>query len=335
MIGLVLRRLVQLPLILLAIYSVTLTLAWAVPGSPLDKPDGQRPSPAVREAMQRQYNLDSFWRFYFSYLDSASGLRWCREGVNGVSKAASERAVQARVQPPLRPIFDLGPSLQYSDRRVNEIIAAALPVSMTLGAAAMLIATVLGVAAGVVAALRSGTWLDSATLALTLIGVSVPGFVTGTALVLLFGVWLAWFPVGGWGTPTQIILPAFTLSLPFAAYIARLTRMGMMEQLHADYARTARAKGLPEHTVVLRHALRNALLPVVSYIGPATAYAMTGSFVVERIFQVPGMGEHFVNAVLNKDLFLIIGTVLCFGTVLVIFNAAVDVAYRWIDPRIA
>ncbi|MEK6701679.1 MAG: ABC transporter permease [Planctomycetota bacterium] len=334
MIGLIVRRLVQLPVILLAIYTMTLALAWAVPGSPLDRPEGRRPSAAVREAMQRQYNLDSFARFYVSYLDSASGVRWCRESYTGAAFAAAKRATQAGLPPPTRPFFDLGPSLQYSDRRVNEIIGSALPVSMTLGAAAMLIATVLGVCAGVIAALRPRSALDSATLGLALVGVSVPSFVTGTALVLAFGVWLAWLPVGGWGTPMHLVLPAFTLSLPFAAYIARLTRMGMIEQLQSDYARTARAKGLPERTVVLRHALRNAILPVVSYVGPATAYAMTGSFVVERIFQVPGMGEHFVNAVLNKDLFLIIGTVLSFGAMLIVFNAAVDVAYRWIDPRI-
>ena len=204
---------------------------------------------------------------------------------------------------------------------------------MTLGASAMLIAIFIGVGAGVVGALRPGSWADTATLGLALVGVSLPGFITGTVLVTVFGVWLAWLPVGGWGTLAQLVLPAFTLSLPFAAYIARLTRLELIEQLRADYVRTARAKGLPESAVVLRHALRNALLPVVSYLGPATAYAMTGSFVVERVFRIPGLGEHFVNSVLNKDLFLIIGTVLVFSTMLVLFNLAVDVAYRWIDPR--
>jgi oligopeptide transport system permease protein len=205
---------------------------------------------------------------------------------------------------------------------------------MTLGATAVLIAVVVGVSAGVVGALRPGSWADTATLGVALVGVSLPGFITGTALVWVFGVWLRWLPVGGWGTLPQLVLPAFTLSLPFAAYIARLTRLEMIEQLRSDYVRTARAKGLPESAVVLRHALRNALLPVVSYLGPATAYAMTGSFVVERVFRVPGLGVHFVNSVLNKDLFLIIGTVLVYSTMLVVFNLAVDVAYRWIDPRI-
>ncbi len=321
MIGLILRRLATLPLVLFAIYSLTLALAWAVPGDPLDRPEGRRPPAAVQEAMRRQYNLESGWTFYWSYLESASGAKWVRERVTGDRPQVS------------RPIFDLGPSLQYEDRRVSEIIGDSLPVSMTLGASAMLIAVVIGVGAGVVGALRPGSWADTATLGLALIGVSLPGFITGTVLVTVFGVWLAWLPVGGWGTLAQLVLPAFTLSLPFAAYIARLTRLELIEQMRADYVRTARAKGLPESTVVLRHALRNALLPVVSYLGPATAYAMTGSFVVERVFRIPGLGEHFVNSVLNKDLFLIIGTVLVFSTMLVVFNLAVDVAYRWIDPR--
>jgi oligopeptide transport system permease protein len=318
MIGLILRRLLTLPLVLLAIYTLTLVLAWAVPGDPLDRPEGRRPPAAVQEAMRVQYNLDSFGTFYWSYLDSATGLRYLR----GAAPEGSSR------------VFDLGPSLQYEDRRVNEILADSLPVSMTLGVSAILIALVIGVTAGVVGALRPGSCADTATLALALVGVSLPGFIAGTILLTVFGVWLAWLPVGGWGTLAQLILPAITLSLPFAAYIARLTRLEMIEQMRSDYVRTARAKGVPERDVVLRHALRNAVLPVVSYLGPATAYAMTGSFVVERVFRIPGLGEHFVNSVLNKDLFLIIGTVLVFSTMLVVFNLVVDVLYRWIDPRI-
>ncbi|MGP1309960.1 MAG: ABC transporter permease, partial [Phycisphaerales bacterium] len=140
--------------------------------------------------------------------------------------------------------------------------------------------------------------------------------------------------VGGWGTPGDLLLPAFTLSLPFAAYIARLTRLGMIETLGADYIRTARAKGLSERSVVLKHALKNAFLPVLSYLGPAAAAAMTGSFVIEKVFNVPGIGQHFVNGVLNKDLFLIMGVVLVYATILILLNLAVDVLYRWIDPRI-
>jgi len=152
--------------------------------------------------------------------------------------------------------------------------------------------------------------------------------------VLVFPVWLGWGSVATWGGVKNMILPALTLSLPFAAYIARLTRMGMIEQLSADYIRTARAKGASERSVLLKHALKNAFLPVLSFLGPASALAMTGSFVVERVFTVPGMGQHFVNAVQNKDLFLIIGVVLVYAMILIVFNLAVDVLYGWVDPRI-
>jgi oligopeptide transport system permease protein len=152
--------------------------------------------------------------------------------------------------------------------------------------------------------------------------------------LVIFSVWLKWLPVAGWGGIDHLLLPAVTLSLPFAAYIARLTRFGMIEQMQADYVRTARAKGLPERVVVLKHALKNAFLPVLSYLGPACAAAMTGSFVVERVFAVPGVGQHFVDAVLSKDLTLIMGVVLAYSTLLILFNLIVDVLYAWVDPRI-
>jgi oligopeptide transport system permease protein len=330
--ALILRRLLQLPLIVLVIYTITLALAWAVPGNPLDH-EGRRPPPEIQKAMQAQYKLDSFWGFYLSYLDSASGVRWARESLDGSARRARVAAEQAGVAAPERRVFDLGPSLQYRDRRVNEIIATSLPVSVTLGGVAILIALVVGLTAGVVGAVKPGSIADYATLGLALIGISLPSFVIGTALLLVFGVWLAIFPVAKWG-PMSAVLPAVTLSLPFAAYIARLTRMGMIEVMGADFIRTARAKGLAESRVLLKHALKNAFLPVLSYLGPATALAMTGSFVVERVFTVPGLGQHFVNAVQNKDLFLIIGVVLIFSTMLVVFNLLVDVLYRWVDPRI-
>ena len=185
-----------------------------------------------------------------------------------------------------------------------------------------------------IGSIRPNSFWDLSTLSIALVGISLPNFVIGTLLLLVFGVWLAIFPVGGTGTLRAMVLPAFTLSLPFAAYIARLTRMGMIDQLGADYIRTARAKGLAERRVLLKHALKNAFLPVLSYLGPATALAMTGSFVVERVFDVHGLGEHFVNAVQNKDLFLIMGVVMVFSTMLILFNLAVDVLYRWVDPRI-
>lgn len=322
----ILRRVLQLPLILAAVYTITLTLAWAVPGNPVQQQE-RRVDPEIEAAMKRRYNLDSFWTFYWTYLESATGVRWARDRLAGPGPAVDTADFA-------RPVFDLGPSLRYRDQTVNGIIGQALPVSITLGATAILIATIVGVAAGVVGAARPGSAADHLTLAISLIGISLPSFVTGTVLLLLFGVWLGWFPVGEWGTLRSLVLPALTLSLPFMAYIARLTRMGMIEQLSADYIRTARAKGVPESRVLLVHALKNACLPVVSYLGPATAYAMTGSFVVERVFSVPGLGQHFVDAVQNKDLFLIIGVVLVYASMLVFFNLAVDLLYRWIDPRI-
>ncbi len=334
MLALILRRLIQMPIIIGVIYTLTLVLAWAVPGNPLENPEGRRPPEAVMAAMKAQYNLDSFPKFYFSYLDSATGIKWTRETLNGEAARQSDAAKEAGLPPRPRPVFDLGPSLKHRDQRVMDILAGALPVSVTLGFAAIIIAVTIGVMAGVVGAMKPNSIADITTLIVALVGISLPSFVIGTAMLLVFGVWLKLLPVGGWGTLGQMVLPAVTLSLPFAAYIARLTRMGMIEQLGSDYVRTARAKGVSERAVLLKHALKNAFLPVLSYLGPALALAMTGSFVVERVFNVPGLGQHFVNAVQNKDLFLIIGVVLVFSTMLVLMNLAVDVLYRWVDPRI-
>ncbi|MFN7021819.1 MAG: ABC transporter permease [Phycisphaerales bacterium] len=334
MLTIIARRLAQLPIILAVIYSLTLLLAWKIPGNPLENPEGRKPPPAVVEAMKRQYNLDSFPSFYLSYLNNATGLKWLGDRLSGRAAESRRLAEAAGQAPPTRYIFDLGPSLKNPDWRVNQIIADSLPVSMTLGLAAILIALVVGLGAGVVGAIRPNSFADLATLVVALVGISLPSFVIGTALVLIFPVWLGVGSIGGWGRLGNLVLPAITLSLPFAAYIARLTRMGMVEHLKADFIRTARAKGLPESKILLKHALKNAFLPVLSYLGPALALAMTGSFVVERVFFVPGMGQHFVNAVLNKDLFLIMGVVLIFATMLILFNLAVDVLYRWVDPRI-
>lgn len=304
MIRLVFRRAAQAPIVLLAVYTITFLLAWALPGSAVLNDEGKRPPPEVIAAMEARYNLHDPWIFYWEYL----------------------RGVVTRL--------DFGPSLRYTDWTVNDILAGSLPVSVVLGLTAITIALVLGVAAGVLGAWRPGSALDWAATALALIGISVPSFVIGTALLLVFPVTLGVGRVGAWGDPRDILLPALTLSLPFAAYIARLTRMGMIDALASDYVRTARAKGLPERTVVLKHALKNAFLPVLSYLGPASAAAMTGSFVVEKVFNIPGLGQHFVSAVLNKDLFLIMGVVLVYASMLIVFNLAVDVLYRWVDPRI-
>lgn len=334
MIGLIARRLAQLPLVLAVIYTLTLVLAWGIPGNPLTRPEGRRPPPEVEAAMTARYRLDSFAGFYTSYLARATGLAYASDSIGGQLALERERAAARGLAPPVRRVFDLGPSLQYRDRTVNEIIGASLPVSVLLGTGAMVFALIVGVGAGVAGSLRPNSPLDAATLALSLVGISLPTFVIGAALVMIFSLWAGWFPVGEWGRPRDLVLPTVTLGLPFAAYIARLTRMGMIEQLASDHVRTARAKGAPEWRVVLVHALKNAFLPVLSYLGPATAFAMTGSFVVERVFSIPGMGQHFVAAVQNKDLFLLIGVVLVYSTLLILLNLAVDVLYRWADPRV-
>ncbi len=318
---LLVSRLLQTPFIVLAVYTVTFLLAWCLPGPAVMNTEGRRPPPAVEAALLRQYDLDNPWVFYWQRLSDASGVSWARARLSGRDTPG--------------PVFDFGPSLRYEDWTVSQIIADTLPVSVALGLCAIAIALVVGVGAGVVGAVRPRSLLDGASLALALIGVSVPSFVVGAALLIVFPVWLGVGRVGGWGSPADFILPAVTLSLPFAAYIARLTRLGMLEALASDYVRTARAKGLPERSVVFKHALKNAFLPVLSYLGPATAYAMTGSFVVELVFNVPGLGQHFVAGVLNKDLFLIMGVTLVYSTMLVLFNLAVDVLYAWVAPRIA
>ena len=312
--GLILRRLAQLPLIILVVYTVTFALVWVIPGDPVDAPEGRRPPQAVIDAMRAQYDLDDPVTFYFSYLGKATGISWL---------------LGDAPEP-----FDLGPSLKNPGWTVNGILAAGLPVSIALGLAAIIIALVLGLSAGVLGGLRPNTWIDAGTQALAVIGISLPSFVIGSLLLAIFAVRLGWLPIGGWGNFSHLVLPAVALSLPFAAYIARLTRFGMIDEMRKDYVRTARAKGLPEKQVALGHALRNAFLPVLSYLGPATAIAMTGSFVVEKVFAVPGIGRHFVDAVLAKDITLIMGVVLVYSTMLVLFNLAVDALYSWIDPRI-
>lgn len=306
-------RLLQLPFILLAVYTVTFLLAWHIPGNPLDK-DGRRPPQEVVEAMQAQYNLDDPFAFYGEYLWNASGFAWLSGERDG-------------------PVFDLGPSLRHENWTVNDILIAQLPVSMTVGLCAILLALCIGLTAGVLSATRPKSWLDATSFLVAIIGISLPSFVIGVVLLIVFAVWLQWFPISGWGTWRHLVLPSVALSLPFAAYISQLTRAGMIEQLQSDHIRTARAKGLPEGVVVLKHAMKNAMLPVVSYLGPATAAAMTGSFVIEKVFAIPGIGTHFVDAVLGKDITVLMGIVLVYSTMLVLFNLCVDVVYRWLDPR--
>ena len=228
---------------------------------------------------------------------------------------------------------DFGTSIRHGEPAFG-LVLERMPATLELAGAALLIALVLSIPAGIVSAVRRNTMVDYVSTVLALLGQSMPTFWLGIMLILFFSVSLNLLPSSGRGTLQHLILPALTLGLFTMARITRLTRSGMLEVLNQDYIRTARAKGVGEMRIYLKHALKNAFLPVLSYLGPATALAMTGSFVVERVFTVPGMGQHFIDGVQNKDLFLIMGVVLVFATMLILFNLAVDVLYRWVDPRI-
>ncbi|WP_437516318.1 ABC transporter permease [Sorangium sp. So ce1099] len=229
---------------------------------------------------------------------------------------------------------DLGPTFKYPNRTVNEIIALSLPVSMQLGFWAMLFALAMGIPLGVIGAIRQNTWKDTAAMAVSMVGLSVPRYVLAPLLMLVFSLKLYWFPVARWETWRHMVLPVICAGLPVAAYIARLTRGGMLEVIRSDFIRTARAKGLSERKVVLKHALRGGLLPVVSFLGPGFSGLLVGSLVVEKIFNIPGMGRYFVEAATNRDYNLVMGVMLVYGFLLMLFNAIVDVAYAFIDPRV-
>jgi len=231
---------------------------------------------------------------------------------------------------------DFGPSFQYKDYSVTELIAAGFPVSLRLGGSAMLLALLVGVSAGTIAALRQNSRTDHAVMAVSMTGISIPNFVMAPLLILFFAVYLGWLPAGGIGDGgfRHMILPVISLALPQIAYIARLTRGSMIEVLRSNFVRTARAQGLPERAVILRHALKPALLPVISYLGPATAAVITGSVVIEQIFGVPGLGRYFVQGALNRDYTLVMGVVVFYGALIILFNLVVDLVYAWLDPKV-
>lgn len=231
---------------------------------------------------------------------------------------------------------DFGPSFQYKDYSVTELIAAGFPVSLRLGGAAILLALLVGVAAGTLAALRQNSRSDHTVMAVSMTGISIPNFVMAPLLILLFAVHLRWLPAGGLGDGSWrfMVLPVISLALPQIAYVARLTRGSMIEVLRSNFIRAARAQGLPERTVVLRHAIKPALLPVVSYLGPATAAVITGSVVIEQIFGVPGLGRYFVQGALNRDYTLVMGVVVFYGALIILCNLLVDLIYAWLDPKV-
>jgi oligopeptide transport system permease protein len=226
---------------------------------------------------------------------------------------------------------DFGP---YRDFTVTELIWSGFPVSLRLGVAAMLLALIIGTAAGAVAALRQNSRTDHAVMATAMTGITVPNFVMAPVLTLLFGVYLRWLPVGGWGGFEHGVLPVIALCLPQVAYIARLMRASMIEVLRANYIRTARATGLPERLTLFRPAARPALLPVVSYLGPAVAGIITGSVVIEQIFGIPGIGRYFVQGALNRDYTLVMGVVIFYGALIILLNLIVDLIYGWLDPKV-
>jgi len=231
---------------------------------------------------------------------------------------------------------DFGPSFQYKDFTVTELIWGGFPASLKLGGIAMLLATGIGIALGSWAALKQNTAVDYAVMATAMTGITIPNFVVAPLLTLIFGLWLSWLPVGGWGGGDlkHIILPIVALALPQIAAVARLTRGSMIEVLHSNYVRTARAKGLRELITITRHALRAALLPVVSYLGPAVASIITGSIIIEQIFGIPGIGRYFVQAALNRDYTLVMGVTVFYGALIILFNLMVDLLYGLLDPKV-
>ena len=232
--------------------------------------------------------------------------------------------------------FDFGPSFQYRDFTVTELILAGFPVSLTLGASAIVVALLFGVTAGSVAALRQNGAVDHGVMAVSMTGISIPNFVMAPLLVLVFAVYLRWLPAGGLGQGSirNLVLPVTALALPQIAYLSRLTRGSMLEVLRSNFVRTARAQGLPTWQIIVKHALKPALLPVVSYLGPAMAGVITGSVVIEQIFSVPGLGRFFVTGALNRDYTLVMGVVVFYGVLIIALNFLVDLAYAWLDPKV-
>jgi ABC-type dipeptide/oligopeptide/nickel transport system permease component len=296
-------RLLQFPLVLAVIYLITFLLVWVAPGSPFERTERHVPQ-RVLDQLKTQMHAENWHRF----------LAWY----------PSQLIVHG----------NFGPSMFYEEWTVNDIMKSALPISITLGIFGVTIATFGGTVLGALAAVYRGGIMDYLSLAVALIGISVPSFVTAAGLLVLFAVKVHWFPVGGWGGLRDMVLPGLALSLLPMAYIARLTRAAMLDVLGSDYVRTARAKGLSRSAVIWKHCLRNAFLPVLSYLGPAAAAAMTGSFVVEKVFNIPGLGQHFVNSVLNRDQTLILGTTIVYSAFLLTLNLLVDIGYAFVDPRI-
>ncbi|MEY3008182.1 MAG: hypothetical protein RI942_2524 [Pseudomonadota bacterium] len=299
----VIGRLLQAIPVIFIVITATFFLVRAAPGGPFDAEKAVIPE--VKAALERQYRLDlPIHEQYFAYLADLS------QG-------------------------NLGPSFKYPGRTINELIESGLPATAELGAYALLIAVIIGSLAGIAAALRPNTLQDYIPMSMAMIGICMPTFLLGPILVLIFGIHLDWLPVSGWGDiPGDKLMPSITLGAAYAAYVARLSRAGMLEVLSQDYIRTARAKGLPEWQVVLKHGLRGGMLPVVAFLGPAFAGLLAGSFVVETIFQIPGLGRFYVQAAFNRDYTMILGTTVFLSTLIVLFNLLSDIVAAWLNPRL-
>lgn len=296
------KRVLSMLVVIWVVSTMTFFLMKAIPGGPFTA-EKQLP-PEILRNLEVRYRLnDPLWKQYVDYLHNL--LR-----------------------------FDLGPSFKYEDLTVNDIIRQGFPVSAELGVLALLFALAVGVPTGLISALRQYSFSDYFSMLWALLGVSIPSFLLATLFIYFFGLRLHVLPAGGWGTPAHLLLPAVALGMYPTGFIARLTRSSMLEVIRQDYVRTARAKGLAEITVTYRHALKNAVIPVVTYLGPITAAVLTGSFVIERIFAIPGLGRYFVTSIYNRDYTVIMGTTVFYSVFLVAMNLVVDVAYGFIDPRI-
>lgn len=299
-------------LVLFCVVTITFFLMRLAPGGPFDR--DRKIAPAIEKQLLARFNLGgTLWEQYTTYL--------------GVRKNAAGK-YSGLLQ------GDLQLSTKYRSRSVMELLSQTLPVTAELGLVAFIVAATLGVWLGCWAAVRHHTAVDTAAMMSALFAISIPTFVTGPLLILIFCLKLGWLPVGGWGGFRHLILPAITLAGPYVAYIARIMRTSMLEVLGQDFIRTARAKGLPESRIVYKHAVKIAILPVVSYLGPLAANLLTGSMVVEFIFNIPGAGGFFVNSIQNRDGFLLCGVVIIYCALLVALNLVVDVAYSCLDRRI-
>lgn len=315
MISFLVKRALWLLVTLWIVFTVTFFLMRFVPGGPFDQE--RKLEPEVKRNLEKRYQLDQPLHMQYLYnlartagfyLDSHGRPRW--------------------------GLPDLGPSTTLRDFSVNEVLAQGFPISASLGILALIYASLLGLAAGVLSALRRQTWVDVSLMSVATLGIAVPNFLLAGVCLVLFVFTFPIFPVAGWGSFQQILLPAFCLGSPYAAYIARLTRTGMLDVINQDYIRTARAKGLRPGRVIIHHALKGAVLPVVSFLGPATAGILTGSLVLERIFFLPGMGSHFIEAALQRDYSLAMGAVLVYTVILYSMNTLVDLSYSLLDPRV-